>query len=113
MIEPDVVKLERRVSELDRAVLGECFVGQHGVRIFERGEPVLRMLVRDEFRAGVLERLAARDVIVVMMAVDHVLDRLLRDLFDLREISRRRFAMCVRDRVRRDHGLTLALVPLL
>ena len=46
--------------------------------------------MRDERRAQVLERLAAGDVIVVAVAVDHVLDRLLGDLLDLVDVGRSR-----------------------
>jgi hypothetical protein len=40
------------------------------------------MLVCDELGAGILERFAARDVIVVVVAVDHIFDRLVGDLLD-------------------------------
>jgi hypothetical protein len=38
--------------------------------------------VRNEGRSEILERLAARNVIVVMVAVDDVLDRLVGDRLD-------------------------------
>src|SRR5262245_22332421 len=44
----------------------------------------------DEARAEVLEWLSTRNVIVVVMTVDHVLDRLARNLFDFVDIGRDR-----------------------
>jgi hypothetical protein len=37
----------------------------------------------DDDGSGVLECLAARDVVVVMVAVDQIFDRLVRDFLDL------------------------------
>jgi len=80
------------------------FVGQHRVRILERDEALARSLVRDERGAGVLERLAARDVVEVVVAVDHVLHRLARDLLDLVDVGHHRLRTPVADRVGRDHA---------
>jgi hypothetical protein len=58
--------------------------------------------VRDELGAKILEWLAAGDVVVMMMTVDHVLDRLVRDFLDLVDINRDRLGPRQPDRVRRD-----------
>jgi hypothetical protein len=56
------------------------------VRILQGLEPRGGVLVRDDPGAGVLERLAAGDVVEVVMAVDQELDRLVGDLLDLVDI---------------------------
>ena len=50
-------------------------------------EPGLGVPVGDERRAQVLEGLAAGDVVVVVVAVDHVLDGRRRDLLDLGQVG--------------------------
>src|SRR5206468_5988893 len=67
-------------------------------------EALARSLVRDERGAGVLERLAAGDVVEVVVTVDHVLDRLARDLLDLVDVGHHRLRTPVADRVGRDHA---------
>ncbi|HEY7649713.1 MAG TPA: hypothetical protein VID04_11975, partial [Methylomirabilota bacterium] len=59
----------------------------------------------EDRRPRVLERLAAGDVIVVVVAVDQVPDRCLRDLADLREIGHRRLRPQEGDRVGGDHAV--------
>src|SRR5262249_24988387 len=61
--------------------------------------------VRDDGRARVLEWLASSDVIVMMMAVDQVLDRLVGNLSDLGDVvlAAGRPAQC--DRIGRDHTI--------
>jgi len=95
---------ERGVAELDRPLVAHRLVGEHRVRILERGEALLGFLVRDEGRAGLLERLAAGDMVEVVVAVDHVLDRLARDLLDLVDVGDHRLRAPVADRVGRDHA---------
>ncbi len=70
MVETDVSQLERGAPERDGPLLVERLVGQRRGRISEDGEALLRSLVGDDFRAGILERLAAGDVVVMVMAVD-------------------------------------------
>ena len=82
----------------------EGLVRQHRVRVLEHGEPLLGPLVRDDGGAGVLERLAAGDVVVVMVAVDQVLDRLFRDLLDLVDVGLPARRPAVGDRVGSDHA---------
>src|SRR5439155_4109462 len=79
--------------------------GQRRGRISENGEALLRSLVGDDFRAGILERLAGGDVVVVVMAVDEVLDRLVGDLPDLGDVSRPTGRTPIGDRVGGDHAV--------
>ena len=58
-----------------RALVVDRLVRHDDVGEVQLGQALLGALVRHEGRAGVLERLAAGDVIVVMVAVDHVADR--------------------------------------
>jgi hypothetical protein len=105
MVEAQVVELEHRAAELDGAALLEGLVGQRGEGILDLLETLLGALVRDDPRAGVLERLAARDVVEMMMAVDQVLDRLVADFLDFLDVGLRRFGAAVRDRVGGDHAV--------
>ena len=77
----------------------EGLVGQHRVRVLEHGQPLLGPLVRDDGGARVLERLAAGDVVVVVVAVDQVLDRLVGDLLDLVDVGLPAGRPAVGDRV--------------
>jgi hypothetical protein len=87
MIEAKVFQLERSAPEFDGATaIVDDLIGKRRVRILEHGETLLGSPMRDDGGAGVLERLAAGDVIVVMMAVDQILDRLVGHLFDLRDV---------------------------
>jgi hypothetical protein len=104
LVETEVSQLERGATQLDRPVLIDGLVGNHRVRIFESGESLFRSLVRDELGACIFERLAAGDVIEVVVAVNHVPDRLVRDLLDLFYIGRHRLGAAVADRVGRDHA---------
>ena len=61
--------------------------------------------MRDEGGAGILERLAAGDVVIVAVAVDHVADRRLGDLADFRDVGRHRLRPALADRVGGDHAL--------
>ena len=67
-------------------------------------EARLRILMRDDRGPRILERLAAGDVVEVVVAVDHVLDRLVGDLLDLLDIGRHRLRTPVADRVGGDHA---------
>ena len=100
------MQLERRAAELDRAALSPIVSsGSTRVRIVQRLEALLGAAVRDEGGAGVLERLAAGDVIVVVVAVDQVFDRLVGDLLDLVDILLAARRPAVGDRVGGDHAL--------
>ena len=59
----------------------------------------------DDDGARFLERLAAGNVIVMVMAVDQILDRRLGDLADLVDIGLRRLRPAIADRVGRDHAV--------
>src|SRR6185295_18165713 len=65
----------------------EGLVGQYRVRVLEHGQALFGPLVGDDGGARVLECLAAGDVVVVVVAVDQVLDRLFRDFLDLVDIG--------------------------
>jgi len=105
VVEADVGHLQRRAAELDGALLGEGLVGQRGGRVLDDREALLGLAVRDDLRARVLERLAAGDVVVVVVAVDEVLDRLVGDLPDLGHVRRAALRPAVGDRVGGDHTL--------
>ena len=105
VVEAHVVQLEHGAAELEGAALFEGLVGQRRGRILDLLEALLGALVRDDLRAGVLERLAAGDVVVVVVAVDQVLDRLVGDLLDLLDVGHRRFRPPVGDRVGGDHAV--------
>jgi hypothetical protein len=75
------------------------------VRILDLLEALLRALVRHDLRARVLERLAAGDMVVMVVAVDQILDRLVGDLLDLVDVGHRGLRPPVRDRVGRDHAI--------
>ena len=66
---------------------------------------LLHLAMRDDGRAGILERLAARDVVVVVMAVDQVLDRRLGDLLDLVDILLSAGRPAVGDRIGGDDAV--------
>src|SRR6266404_9544008 len=104
MVEADVAQLERRVTERDRALGVYRLVRQDRVRILEYRQALLGPLVRNDRGAGVLEGLAAGDVIEVLVAVDQVLDRLARDLLDLVDVGYDGLRTAVTDRVGRDHA---------
>ena len=103
MIEAEVNQLERGSAEGDRSVVVNGLVGNHHVRILDLLEAFLGSLVRDERGAGVLEGFAAGDVVEMVVAVNHVSDRLGRDLLDLVEIGRDRLWTSVADRVGGNH----------
>ena len=72
--------------------------------IFQHGKPLFGALVRDHPGAGVLERLAAGNVVVVMVAVDQILDRLAGDLLDLVDVGLAAGRPAVGDWIGRDHA---------
>ena len=77
MIFSDVFQLERGAAEPDGpAVVADALVGDRRVRILQDLEPLGGVLVRDDLGAGILERLAAGDVVEVDVAVDQILDGL-------------------------------------
>jgi hypothetical protein len=95
------VQLERRAAEADRPVVSDGLVGKRRIGVVQYGQPIPDALMRDDRRTGVLERLTPGDVIEMMVAVNQVTDRLIRDLPDLFDIDLRRFAARVTDRVGR------------
>ena len=82
----------------------ERLVGQHGIWVLQDGKPLFRSAVRDDSGAGILEGLAAGDVIEVVVAVDQVLDRLAGDLLDLVHIGLSARRPAVGDRIGGDHA---------
>ena len=61
--------------------------------------------MRDDERAGILERLATRDMVVMMVAVDQVFDRRPRDLANLVDVSLRGLRAQIGNRIGRDDTL--------
>jgi hypothetical protein len=71
MIKAEIFQLERSAAELDCAAgVADDLIGERSVRILEHGKLLLGPPVRNDGGAGVLERLAAGDVIIVVVAVD-------------------------------------------
>src|SRR5215475_1246473 len=104
MIEAEIFQLERSAAELDRAAgIADDLIGERRVRILEHGEALLGPPMSDDGGAGVLERLAAGDVIVVVVAVDQELDRLVGHLLDLGNVVLAAGRPAVGDRIGRDH----------
>ena len=104
VVEADMAELERRSAEAQGALFLERLVGQHHQRILLGEDPILGAPVGDDRRAGILERLAAGDVVVVVVAVDQVLDRLVGDLLDLLDVGLDHFRPAVADRIGGDHA---------
>ena len=71
--------------------------------VFELCQALLRPHVRNDFGAGVLEGLATSDVIKVVMAVDQILDRLIRHLLDLVDVALSAGRLAVGNRIGGDH----------
>ena len=87
MIESEVIQLNHRAAQLDHAALvAYHFVGQHRMGILQYFKALFGQMMCDHARAGILEYLAAGDVIKVMVAVDHVLDGFVGDLADFIQI---------------------------
>src|SRR5262245_39412899 len=106
MIETEIFQLQRGAAELDGpAVAADHLIGKRRMRILEHRQALLRPPVRDDGGAGVLERLAAGDVVEMMMAVDQVLDGLVGDLLDLGDIVLPAGRPSVGDRVGRDDAV--------
>ena len=109
-------QFEIGAAERDRALVVDGFIDRHDVGAVHPSDGLLGEPVRHEGRAGVLERLAAGDVVGMAVAVDDVADRRLRDFPDFGEIGIRcRTVLADRiggdDSLRRhhEHGL-MALV---
>jgi len=106
VIEAEIFQLERSATELDRATgAADYLIGERSIRILEHGEALLGPPVRNDGGPGVLERLAAGDVIVVVVAVDQELDRLVRHLLDLGDVILAAGRPAVGDRIGRDHAV--------
>ena len=75
MVTADIDQFEHGVAELDRLLVIDHLVGHHDVGrqrvlLLQFEQTLLGAPVRDEDGAEILERLAAGDVIVMVMAVD-------------------------------------------
>ena len=99
MVTPGIDEIERGPPELDRALPVHDLIGHDDDGRFQDRQPLLGATVRHHDGAGVLERLAAGNVIVMMVAVDQVLDRRLRDLPDFIEIGLYRLRPAITDRI--------------
>ncbi len=86
----EIEEFERRAAELQlAAVIVNHEIRNDDIRRLAALQERLRVLVGNEDGAQVLERLAARNMVVVAVAVHDVLDRRLGDLADFRDIGRR------------------------
>ncbi len=103
MVLADPVQFERSAAEREGLLVADRLVGNDDVGILARGQMGLGVLLGDEGRAHVLERLAAGDMVEVDVAVDHVFDRRLADRLDGVDIGLRRPPFA--DRVGRDHAV--------
>src|SRR5262245_28701819 len=104
MIKAEIFQFERSAAQLDCAAgVADDLIGERSIRILEHGKPLLGPPVRNDGGARVLERLAAGDVIIVMMAVDQELDRLIGHLLDLGDIVLAAGRPAVGDRISCDH----------
>jgi hypothetical protein len=83
VIEPNVDQLNGCAAEIKRALLIDGLIGQRSGWILQKRQALLRPFVGDDLGAGVLERLATGDMVVVMMFVDQVLYWFDSNLFDL------------------------------
>jgi len=105
VVETEVGKLEHGAAELEGAALFEGLVGQWGIGVLDDLETLLGALVGDDPRPGILERLAAGDVVEVVVAVDQIADRLVADLPDLLDVGGRGLRPAVGDRVGGDDAV--------
>jgi hypothetical protein len=105
MVGAEIAQLERGAAERNGLVGVERLVGQDRVGIAQRREPFRHPPVRDDARAGILERLAAGDVVIVMMAVDQIFDRLVGHLPDLVDIGLSAGRAPVGDRIGGDYAV--------
>ena len=80
-------EVEGRAPELDRALAVDDLIVNDDVGGLELREPLLGTAVRNHGGAGILEHLAAGDVIVVVVTIDQVLDRGLGNLADLIQVG--------------------------
>src|SRR5581483_967779 len=104
MIAPGVDQIERSAAELDRPLAVHDLIRNHHVRSLELHKALLGAAMGDHCSAGILEHLAAGNVVVVMVAVDQVLDRRLRDFADFVEVGLGCLRAAVADRVGDDHA---------
>jgi len=94
MIAAGIYEVKRRSTELDRALTVDNLVGDNDIEAFELGQPFFSSAMRDDGRACILEYFATGDVVIVMMAVNQILDRRLRNLADFVQMGV--FAACGR-----------------
>src|SRR6516165_10705060 len=105
MVASDIGQFEPGASKADHAGIADTAIRQDRIRIIERREALLDILMRNEGGPKRLEWLAAGDVIVMMMAVDHVLDRFIRDFLDLVDVSRNGLRTGKSDRIGHDYSI--------
>ena len=105
VIETDKAELQRGPAERDGAVGIDGLIGQRCVRILEDFQPLFGALVCDDGCAGILERLAAGNMVEMVMTVDQVADRGLRDLPDLGDVVLRSGRPAIGNRIGRNHPI--------
>src|SRR5215510_9159055 len=102
VIEAEIGELQRGATELDRLGRVEGLVDRHHQRILQLVEPLLGAFVRNHASAGVLEGLAAGNVVEMMVAVDQIADRLVGDLLDLIDVVLHALRPRIADRISGD-----------
>src|SRR6476646_9221990 len=104
MIAACVNEIERRAAKLDRTFAVYHLIGNDEVRGLQLGKPLFGAAMRDDGRALILEHFAAGSVVVVMMAIDQILDRSLGDFPDFLQIRFCRLRTAIADRVGDDYA---------
>src|SRR5687767_4584501 len=105
MVEAEIREPQRGAAERNRPIVIYCLVGNNGMGILETFKPFLGFLVRDKGGAGVLKGFTAGYVVEMVMAVNHVPDRLVRDLLDLFQIGGHSLGPSIADRIGRNHAV--------
>ena len=77
MIQAQIRELQCGAAECNRSIVIYCLVGNYRVRILEPLKTFFGSLVGDECGAGVLEGLTPGYMAEMVMAVNHVPDRLI------------------------------------
>src|SRR4029078_6979179 len=104
MIAACVNEIERRAAKLDRTFAVYHLIGNDEVWGLQLGKPLFGAAMRDDGRALILEHFAAGSVVVVMMAIDQILDRSLGDFPDFLQIRFCRLRTAIADRVGDDYA---------
>jgi len=105
MVRTDVCELQCGAAQRNCSLSIDRLVGQHRVGIVQDLQALQHSPVRDDSGTRLFEDATASNVIEVVMAVDQISDRLVRDLSDLRKVLRATFGTAVPDRIGDDDSL--------